>query len=205
MFWVVPRNFVTARDKLRKWVIGCIQGCPTILKHSIRVFIQCVLSREKLRKLVSAAYKAWVYASGTISCFFCNEHAQSTTLGPKLMFWVVSRNFIAAWDKLRKWVIVYIQGCPTILKHPIRLFIQWVLSREQLRKLVSAAYKARVYASGTVSCFVTSNKPNPLFQSKTHVLGGSMPFRSCTWHVEKTGIEVHLMHEFMPPEPFIVF
>jgi hypothetical protein len=27
---------------------------------------------------------------------FRNEHAQSTTLGPKLMFGVVSRNFVAA-------------------------------------------------------------------------------------------------------------
>ena len=71
MFWVVSLNFVAARDP-------------------IRVFIQCVLSREKLRKLVSAAYKARVYASGTVSCFFCNEHAQSTTVGPKLMFRVVS-------------------------------------------------------------------------------------------------------------------
>ena len=70
MFWVVSLNFVAARD-------------------SIRVFIQCVLSREKLRKLVSAAYKAQGYASGTVSYFFCNEHAQSTTLGPKLMFRVV--------------------------------------------------------------------------------------------------------------------
>ena len=87
----------------------------------------------------------------------------------------------------------------------IRLFIQWVLSREQLRKLVSAAYKAQVYASRTVSCFVTSNKPNPLFQSKTHVMGGSMPFRSRTWHVAKTGIKAHLMHEFVPLEPFHFF
>ena len=49
------------------------------------------------------------------------------------------------------------------------------------------------------------NMPNPLFQSKTHVLGGSMPFRSRTWHVAKTGIEAHLMHEFVPLEPFLVF
>jgi hypothetical protein len=27
---------------------------------------------------------------------FRNEHAQSTTLGPKLMLWVVSCNFVAA-------------------------------------------------------------------------------------------------------------
>ena len=53
--------------------------------------------------------------------------------------------------------------------------------------------------------FVATNIPNPLFQSKTHVLGGSMPFRSRTWHVAKTGIEAHLMHEFMPLEPFLVF
>ena len=44
-----------------------------------------------------------------------------------------------------------------------------------------------------------------LFRSKTHVLGGSMPFRSRTWHVPKIGIEVHLMHEFMPLDLFLVF
>ena len=47
--------------------------------------------------------------------------------------------------------------------------------------------------------------PNPLFQSKTHGSGGSMPFRSRTWHVAKTGIKADLMHEFMPLEPFFVF
>ena len=72
-------------------------------------------------------------------------------------------------------------------------------------KSVSGALNARVYASGTISCFVPTNMPNPLFQSKTHVLGGSMTFRSRTWHVAETGIEVHLMHEFMPLEPFLVF
>ena len=64
---------------------------------------------------------------------------------------------------------------------------------------------ARVYASKTISCFVATNMPNPLFQSKTHDLGGSMPFRSRTWHVANTGIKSHLMHKFMPLEPFLVF
>ena len=49
------------------------------------------------------------------------------------------------------------------------------------------------------------NVPNPLFHSKTRVLGDSMPFRRRTSHVAKTGIEAHLMHEFMPLEPFLVF
>ena len=43
------------------------------------------------------------------------------------------------------------------------------------------------------------------FRSKTHVLGGSMPFCSRTWHVAKTCIEVHLMHEFMPLDLFLIF
>jgi hypothetical protein len=33
---------------------------------------------------------------------FRNKHAQSTTLGPKLMFGVVSRNFVAACHPFRK-------------------------------------------------------------------------------------------------------
>jgi hypothetical protein len=35
---------------------------------------------------------------------FRNEHAQSTTLGPKLMFGVVSRNFVVARHPFQKWV-----------------------------------------------------------------------------------------------------
>ena len=81
----------------------------------------------------------------------------------------------------------------------------FVAAPDQLWKSVSGALNARVYASETISCFVATNMPNPLFQSKTHVLGGSLPFRSRTWHVAETGIEAHLMHEFMPLELFLVF
>ena len=81
----------------------------------------------------------------------------------------------------------------------------FVATPDPLWKSVLGASNARVYASETISCFVATNTPNPLFLSKTHVSGGSMPFRSRTWHVSKTGIEAHLMHEFMPLEPFLVF
>jgi hypothetical protein len=81
----------------------------------------------------------------------------------------------------------------------------FVAAPDPLWKSVSGASNARVYAFETISCFVTTNMPNPLFQSKTHVLGGFMPFRSRTWHVAKTGNEEHLMHEFMPLELFLVF
>jgi hypothetical protein len=60
---------------------------------------------------------------------FRNEHAQSTTLGPKLMFGLISRNFVAARHPFRKWV--------------------------------SGAYKARVFANGTISSFFATNIPNP--------------------------------------------
>ena len=53
--------------------------------------------------------------------------------------------------------------------------------------------------------FCHNEHANPLFQSKTHVLGGSMPFRSRNWHIAKTSIEAHLMHKFVPLEPFLVF
>jgi len=80
----------------------------------------------------------------------------------------------------------------------------FIAAPDPLWKSVSGALNARVYASGTISCFVASNMPNLLFQSKTHVLGGSMPFGSRTWHIAKTSIEEHLMHKFMPLEPFLV-
>jgi len=41
---------------------------------------------------------------------FCNKHAQSTNLGPKLIFGVVSCNFVVARDPLRKWVSWCTQG-----------------------------------------------------------------------------------------------
>ena len=34
--------------------------------------------------------------------FFCSKHAQSTTLGLKHKFWMVSRHFVAAPNPLRK-------------------------------------------------------------------------------------------------------
>jgi hypothetical protein len=61
-----------------------------------------VAARHPFRKRVSGCIKARVFAKGTISSFFRNEYAQSTTLGPKPMFWVVSRNFVAARQPFRK-------------------------------------------------------------------------------------------------------
>jgi hypothetical protein len=102
---------------------------------------------------------------------FRNEHAQSTTLGPKLMFRVVSRNFVAG-------------------RHPFR-------------KQVSGCIQARVFASGTISSFFTTNMP--YFRSKTHVWCGFVQFRCSTSPIPKTGVGVHTKHESLPPESFLRF
>jgi hypothetical protein len=113
---------------------------------------------------------------------FRNEHAQSTTLGPKLMFGVVSRNFVVARHPFRKRV----SGCihSTSFCHQNHFFVfrnehaqsttlgpklmfgvvshNFVVARHPFRKRVSSAYKARVFAIGTISLFFATNMPNPL-------------------------------------------
>ena len=53
--------------------------------------------------------------------------------------------------------------------------------------------------------FLQQTCPFHYFRSKTHVLDGFSPFRCHTWPVAKICIGVHLMHEFMPPKPFLVW
>jgi hypothetical protein len=67
------------------------------------------------------------------------------------------------------------------------------------------AYKARVFATGTIYSFFATNMPKPYFRSKTHVLGGYAQFRCRTSPIPKTGVGVHTKHEFSPPEPFLRF
>jgi hypothetical protein len=93
---------------------------------------------------------------------FRNEHAQSTTLGPKLMFGVVSRNFVAACHPFRKRVSGCIQS--TSFRHRKHFFVflnehaqsttlgpklmfglvsrNFVVARYLFRKRVLGAYKA---------------------------------------------------------------
>jgi hypothetical protein len=130
---------------------------------------------------VGGAYKARVFATGT-SYFFHNEHAQSTTLGPKLMFGVVSRNFLAACHPLRKQVPGVIQS--TSFCHRNHFFVfrnedaqsstlgpklmfgvvsrNFVAARHLFQNGCWGAYKAKVFATGTISSFFATNKPNPL-------------------------------------------
>jgi hypothetical protein len=199
---VVSRNFVAARHTFQIRVSGCIQS--TSFCHRNQFFV------------------------------FRNEHAQSSTLGPRLMFGGGFSQFRCRTShipntgvgvhtkhkflppepilrfsqrtcpiryfrsKTNVWRGFTLYRCRTspipktgvgvYTKHeflPPELFLrflqrtcpihyfrtktnvwggftQFVAARHPLRKRVSGAYKARVFATGTISSFFTTNIPNPL-------------------------------------------
>jgi hypothetical protein len=122
MFGVVSRNFVAARHPFRKRVLGCIQS--TSFRHRNHFFVfsnehaqsttlgpklmfgvvprNFVAARHTFPKRVSGCIQSTSFCYRNQSFFFRNEHAQSSTLGPKLMFGVVSRYIIAARHPFRK-------------------------------------------------------------------------------------------------------
>jgi hypothetical protein len=127
MFGVVSRNFVAARHPVRKRVSCCIQSMSFCHRNHFFVFrnehAQSTTLGPKLmfrvvsHNFVAARHPFQKWVSGCIqSMSFCHknnffvfpcEHAQSTTLGPKLMFRVFSHNFVAARHPFRKRV----SGC----------------------------------------------------------------------------------------------
>jgi hypothetical protein len=147
---VVSRNFFAARHPFRKRVSGCIQSMSFCHQNHFVVF--------------------------------CNEHAQSTTLGPQLMFGVVSRNFVAACHPFRKRVSGCIQSMSFRHRNHFFVFLNkhaqsttlgknscWGWFRAFSLPHVThsengcwCVYKARVFATGTISSFFETNMPNPL-------------------------------------------
>jgi hypothetical protein len=130
MFGVVSRNFVAARYPFRKRVSGCIQStgfchwnhffvfrnehaqsttlAPKLMFGVVSRYI--IAARHPFRKRVSWCIQSTSFCHRNHFFVFRNEHAQSTTLGPKLMFGVVSCNFVAARHPFRKRVSRCIQS-----------------------------------------------------------------------------------------------
>jgi hypothetical protein len=69
-----------------------------------------VVARHPFRKRVSRCIQSTSFSHRINFFVFRNEHSQCTTLGPKLMFGVVSRNFVAARHPFRKRVSGCIQA-----------------------------------------------------------------------------------------------
>jgi hypothetical protein len=156
---------------------------------------------------------------------FRNEHAQSTTLGPKLMFGVVSRNFVVARHPFRKRVSGCIQS--TRVRHRNHFF---VFRNEHAQSTTLGTNSCLGWFRAISLPHVTHSEngcrvhtkhefspPEPFlrfsqrtcqihyFMSKTHVWGGFAQFRCNMSPIPKTGVRVHIKHEFLSPEPFRCF
>jgi hypothetical protein len=161
MFGVVLRNFVAARHPFRKRVSGVHNSTSFCHRNHFFVFrnehaqsttlgpklmfwvVSCnfVATRHPFRKQVSGVHKSTSFCYLNYFFVFRNAHAQSTTLGPKLMFGVVSRNFVAA-------------------RHPFR-------------KRVSGCIQSTSFCHrNNFVVFRKETCPLNYFSSKTHVLGG---------------------------------
>jgi hypothetical protein len=200
MFGVISRNFIAARHLFRKRVSGCIQS--TSFCHRNHFFIfgnkhaqsttlgpklmfgivlhNFVAARHLFGKRVPGCIQSTSFCHCNLFFVFRNEPAQSTTLGPKLMFGVLSCNFVAACHPFRKWVSGCIQS--TSFCHRNHFFIfrnehaqsttlgpkllfelfsrNFVAACHPFRKRVSPANS--VFATGTISSFFQTNMPNPL-------------------------------------------
>jgi hypothetical protein len=129
MFGVVSRNFVAARHPFRKRVSGCIHSTSFATRPFLRFsqrtcpihyfrskthvwggFAQFRCRTSPIPKTGVGCIQSTSFANRTISSFFHYEQAQSTTLVPKLMFGVVSHNFVAARHPFRIRVSGYIQS-----------------------------------------------------------------------------------------------
>jgi hypothetical protein len=80
-----------------------------------------VAARHLFRKRVSDVIQSTSFCQWNHFFVFHNEHAQSTTLGPKLLFVVVSCNFVAARHLFRKRVSDVIQS--TSFRHRSHFFV----------------------------------------------------------------------------------
>jgi hypothetical protein len=122
MIGVVSRNFVVVRLSFPKRVSGCIQSTSFCHRKLFFVFRNelaqsttlgpklmfgvvsryIVAARHPFRKRVSGCIQRTSFCHRNHFFVFHNEHAHSTNLGPKLMFGVVSHNFIAGRHAFRK-------------------------------------------------------------------------------------------------------
>ena len=116
MFWVVPCHFVAAKTSieahlihefmpLEPFLVFLQQTCPINYYRSknqvLDGFRHFVAAPEPLRKLVSGCIQRTSFCLENHFLFGRNEHAQSTTLGLKLMFVILldtSMHFYVAFD-----------------------------------------------------------------------------------------------------------
>jgi hypothetical protein len=157
---------------------------------------------------------------------FHNEHAQSTTLGPKLMFRVVSRDFIAARHPFQKYVSVCIQSISfchqnhffvfrnehaqsTTLGPKLMFVVVWcnfIAARHPFRKRVMWVHTKHEFLTPKAFLrFLQRTCPIHYFRSGTHVWGGFAQFCCCTSPIPKMGMGCIQSMSFCHRNHFFVF
>jgi hypothetical protein len=184
-----------------------------------------VAAHHPFRKRVSGCIQCTSFCHQNYFFVFRNEHAQTSTLGPKLMFvW-----FHAI---LLPHVTHSENGCRGAYKHefsppepflhfsqrtcPIHYFrsktnvwggfTQFCCRTSPISKMVVGVHtKHEFWPSEPFLRFLQRTCPIHYFRSQTHVWGGFAQFRCRTSPIPKTGVGVHTKHEFLPPELFLRF
>jgi hypothetical protein len=201
MFGVVSRNFVAARHPFRKRVLVHTKHefllpesflrflqrtCPIYYfrskTHVWGAFTQFRCRTSPIAKMGIGVHTKHEFCHRNHFIVFRNEHAQSTTLGSKLMFGVLSHNFVAARHPFRKRVSGCIQSTSFCHRNHFfvfhhehaqsttlgpKLMFGWfrTISLPHIthsEKGYQGAYKARVIITRTISLIPASNMPNPL-------------------------------------------
>jgi hypothetical protein len=162
-----------------------------------------VAARRPFGKRVLGCIQSTSFGHRNHFFVFRNEHAQSTNLGPKLMFGVVSRNFVATRHPFRKWVLVCIQS--TSFCHQNHLFVFRNKHAQSTTLGVGLHTKHEFLPPDQFLRFSQRTCPIHYFRSKTNGWGGFAQFRCRTSPIPKMGVGVHTKHEFLPPEPFVRF
>jgi hypothetical protein len=153
-------------------------------------------------------HKSTSFCHGNHFFIFRNEHAQSTTLGPKLMFGVVSHNFVAAHHPFRKRVSRCIKArvlppepvlhfsqrtCPIHYfrskTHVWGGFTQFHCRTSPIPKTGVGVHTMHEFLPPKpFLCFSQRTCPIDYFRSKTHVWGGFAQFCCRTSPISKTGV-----------------
>jgi hypothetical protein len=121
-----------------------------------------VAARHPFRKRYSGCIQSMSFRHHNHLFVFRNEHAQSNTLGPKLMFGVFSRNFVVVRHPFPKRVSGCIQSTTFATGTNSSFFATNMPHVTYSESGCRGAYKARVFATGTISSFFITNMPNPL-------------------------------------------
>jgi hypothetical protein len=146
---------------------------------------------------------------------FCNVHAQSYTLGPKLLFgggFTQIRCSMSPIPKTGIWVHTKHEFLPpdpflhfsqqTCPIHYFRSnthvwggFALFCCHTSHIPKTGVGGIQSMSFCDRIISSFFATNMPIHYFRYKTHVWGGFAQFHCRTSPIPKTGIGVHKKHE----------